>query len=371
MDMKKFLKDLETLVNIDCGSNIPEGIHKVVEFFKKELKDDWKIEIYPQNNGKNPVLVAKNKDTEEIDVLMSGHGDTVFPEGTVAQWSYKSDGKIATGPGVSDMKGGLLSMVEVASNFIDRDISMALVINTDEEISSVYSREVIEKLGKKSKYAMIFEPARPNGNAVIGRKGLVKYQIEFVGLASHAGNYPDKGINAVLEASHWVKEISKLHNWEIKNSINVGIIKGGTGVNVVADSAFIKFEGRSHDIEFFTKIKEKIQELKENPYVEGIQVKISEIGYRPPFVPNERGQKLKEYFDKAKEEFNIKYDWEIVGGCSDGNFLNILGVGVIDGLGPVGGEAHSHKEYLDLISVEKRINLAKKVMERIIEEKIK
>jgi len=369
MDMNRFLSDLEFLVNIDCGSNTPTGLHKVIDFFQKKLEKDWKIRIFPQNDGKNPVLVAWNKDIDKIDILMSGHGDTVFPEGTVARWSYNSDGTIATGPGVIDMKSGLLSMIEVAGEFINEDVSIALVINTDEEISSIHSREVIEELGKKSKYAMIFEPARATGTAVIGRKGLVKYQIEFIGLPSHAGNFPDKGINAVLEASNWVVQLSKLHNWEIKNSINVGIIQGGTGVNVVADYALIKFEARSHDIGFFDQINKKIQELKENPIVEGIQVKTSEIGYRPPFVPNENSQKLREYFDESKETLGINYEWEVVGGCSDGNFLNILGVGVVDGLGPVGGEAHTFKEYLDLTSVEDRINVAKKVVEKIMKEK--
>lgn len=190
MDMKKFLIDLERLVNIDCGSNVPEGVQEVTEIFKKELEKDWIVEVYPQNDGKNPVLVAKNRDSEDVDLMFLGHNDTVFPRGTVPTWSYKLEGNIATGAGVYDMKSGVLSMVEVAKEFKDEDITIALVMNTDEEISSIHSRPIIEKIGAKAKYAMIFEPARKNGNAVIERKGLVKYQVEFFGKASHAGNYP-------------------------------------------------------------------------------------------------------------------------------------------------------------------------------------
>ena len=85
MDMKKYLADLEKLVNIDCGSNVPEGVQEVTEFFKKELENDWILKVYPQNDGKNPVLVAKNRDSEDIDLMFLGHNDTVFPKGTVIQ----------------------------------------------------------------------------------------------------------------------------------------------------------------------------------------------------------------------------------------------------------------------------------------------
>lgn len=370
MDMKKFLIDLERLVNIDCGSNVPEGVQEVTEIFKKELEKDWIVEVYPQNDGKNPVLVAKNRDSEDVDLMFLGHNDTVFLRGTVPTWSYKLEGNIATGAGVYDMKSGVLSMVEVAKEFKDEDITIALVMNTDEEISSIHSRPIIEKIGAKAKYAMIFEPARKNGNAVIERKGLVKYQVEFFGKASHAGNYPQEGVNAIVEAAHWVGEISKLHNWDIKNSLNVGLIEGGSGVNIVPDYACFKFEGRSHQVEFFETIRETMKKLQENPKVEGIKVKIKEIGYRPPLVLNNKSALLRDLFDESKKEMGIRYNWEVAGGCSDGNFLGILGVGVVDAVGPVGGEAHSKNEYLDISTVEERINLAKSVVRKMIDRKI-
>lgn len=370
MDMQKFLKDLERLVNIDCGSNVAEGVQEVTEIFKKELEKDWIVKIYPQNDGKNPVLVAKNRDSEDIDLMFLGHNDTVFPKGTVPAWSYKLEGDIATGAGVYDMKSGVLSMVEVAKAFKDEDITIALVMNTDEEISSIHSRPVIEEIGAKAKYAMVFEPARKNGNAVIERKGLVKYQVEFFGKSSHAGNYPQEGINAIVEAAHWVEEISKLYNWEIKNSLNVGLIEGGSGVNIVPDYASIKFEGRSHQVEFFETIRKTMKNLENNPKVSGIKVKITEIGYRPPLVLNTKSALLRELFDESKKEMGIEYNWEVAGGCSDGNFLGVLGVGVVDAVGPVGGDAHSRNEYLDISTVEEKIELAKNVIQKMIDRKI-
>ncbi len=360
MDLNNYLKNLETLVNVDCGSNTPDGLKVVTKFFE-ELYSDWIVE-YHELNKNNPVLVIKNRDVENFDFLFIGHNDTVFPEGTVAKRPFKIDGDIAMGPGVYDMKSGLLSMYEVAKEFKDSKLNICIIINTDEEISSLISRDLITEIGKKTKYALVFEPARKNGNMVSERKGLVKYEITFKGKAAHAGIAPQNGINAIVEASRWVLEISKLHNLEIGNSINVGIINGGFGVNTVPDKAFIKFEGRSHDIKHFDNIEKVLNNLKSNPYVDGIEIEIKEIGYRPPLVLNELSKVLLNKFDIAKAELGVKADWEKTGGGSDANFLGVLGVGVLDGVGPIGGNSHEESEYLVISSIENRIEIIKKVL---------
>lgn len=360
MDLNNYLKNLETLVNVDCGSNTPDGLKVVTKFFEK-LYSDWIVE-YHELNKNNPVLVIKNRDVENFDFLFIGHNDTVFPEGTVAKRPFKIDGDIAMGPGVYDMKSGLLSMYEVAKEFKDSKLNICIIINTDEEISSLISRDLITEIGKKTKYALVFEPARKNGNMVSERKGLVKYEITFKGKAAHAGIAPQNGINAIVEASRWVLEISKLHNLEIGNSINVGIINGGFGVNTVPDKAFIKFEGRSHDIKHFDNIEKVLNNLKSNPYIDGIEIEIKEIGYRPPLVLNELSKVLLNKFDIAKAELGVKADWEKTGGGSDANFLGVLGVGVLDGVGPIGGNSHEESEYLVISSIENRIEIIKKVL---------
>ena len=360
MDLNNYLKNLETLVNVDCGSNTPDGLKFVTKFFE-ELYSDWIVE-YHELNKNNPVLVIKNRDVENFDFLFIGHNDTVFPEGTVAKRPFKIDGDIATGPGVYDMKSGLLSMYEVAKEFKDSKLNICIIINTDEEISSLISGDLITKMGKKTKYALVFEPARKNGNMVSERKGLVKYEITFKGKAAHAGIAPQNGINAIIEASRWVLEISKLQNLELGNSINVGVISGGFGVNTVPDKAVIKFEGRSHDIKHFENIIKTLDTLKSTPYVNGIEIEVKEIGYRPPLVLNNLSKILLEKFDSAKAELGIEAEWEKTGGGSDANFLGILGVGVLDGIGPIGGNSHEESEYLVISSIEDRIEMIKKVL---------
>ncbi|MEG1806614.1 MAG: M20 family metallopeptidase [Cetobacterium sp.] len=364
MDFNKYLENLKTLVNVDCGSNTPEGLQFVTNFFK-DLYSDWIVE-YHELNGKNPVLVIKNRDVEKFDFLFIGHNDTVFPEGTVAERQFKIEGDIATGPGVYDMKSGLLSMYEVAKEFKDSKFNICIIINTDEEISSLISRDLITEMGKRTKYALVFEPARKTGNMVSERKGLIKFEITFKGKAAHAGIAPQNGINAIIEASRWVLEISKLQNLENGNSINVGVINGGFGVNTVPDKAVIKFEGRSHDITHFENIMKTLEELKANPYIPGIEVDIKEIGYRPPLVLNDLSRELLSKFDEVKDEMGIKAEWEKTGGGSDANFLGILGVGVLDGVGPIGGNSHEASEYLVLSSVEERIQMVIKALKKFL-----
>ena len=364
MDLNTYLKNLEILVNVDCGSNTPEGLQFVTNFFKN-IYSDWIVE-YHELNGKNPALVIKNRDVDYFDFLFIGHNDTVFPQGTVAQRPFKIEGDIATGPGVYDMKSGLLSMYEVAKEFKDSPLNICIIINTDEEISSLASRDLITEMGKKTKYALVFEPARKNGNMVSERKGLVKYEITFKGKAAHAGIAPQNGINAIVEASNWVLEISKLHNLDLGNSINVGVINGGFGVNTVPDRAVIKFEGRSHDIKHFENIAKKLDFLKNNPYVQGIEVEVKEIGYRPPLVLNPLSKDLLEKFDIAKDKLGIESQWEKTGGGSDANFLGILGVGVLDGVGPIGGNSHEASEYLVISSIEPRVQMVKDVLKMFI-----
>ena len=175
---------------------------------------------------------------------------------------------------------------------------------------------------------------------------------------------------SILEACHWVTELSKLHNWDIKNSLNVGLIEGGRGVNTIADYACFKFEGRSHDIKFFDEIKATMDRLQENLHVAGIKVKIEEIGCRPPLVLNEKSALLRDLFEESKKEIGVEYDWESAGGVSDGNFLGILGVGVVDAVGPVGGDAHSRDEFLRIDTVEERINIAKSVIQKMLDRGI-
>lgn len=365
MNFEEYVKNLKTLVNIDSGSHTPEGCKKMVEFFKSLYKG-WIHEVYNGNDGKNPVLIIKNRECEKFDFLFIGHMDTVFAEGTAKERPFSENKERFYGPGVIDMKSGCLSIYETVKDLKDKNKNICIIYNTDEEIGSEYSKEVIEEYGKKTKYAFVFEPARKNGNAVKERKGIFVADIAFSGKSAHSGVNPEEGINANIEAAYWTLELSKLQDLKNNNSINVGVIEGGSAVNVVSNKASIKIEARTFNVQFFKTVKEKIESLKNNPYVNGVKVEISNMREKPPLALNENTKKLIAVYEDVKKEMGLSFNWESTGGGSDANILGGMDTAVVDGLGPVGGELHSEKEYLEIKSIEERLILTKKVLEKLM-----
>lgn len=370
-DLNKYLKELETIVNIDSGSKDPEGVEKIALFFKTKYDElGFKTKLHYLDESVGPCLEIKNNDSENIDILMIGHMDTVFPKGTVAQRPYRKEGNLAYGPGVIDMKASLLSIfyaMEELKEEIEGKSSICIIYNSDEEISSRYSRQLIEERAKKSKYALILEPARSNGALVYERKGLSKYEISFKGKSAHAGVDPENGVSAINELAYWVRELHALNNYKVGTSVNVGVIEGGTQANVVAESARLEVDLRFRDMSELQKIKDRIDYLIENPATEGIQVDVKEIGHRPPMNPSEKTKELYEIINRIGERLNIEIKWASTGGGSDANFTAALGVPSIDGLGPVGGGGHGVNEYLEVDTVEPRLKLLIEIIRNVLE----
>lgn len=365
MDYDNYIKNLEDVVNIDSGSNYGEGIVKLMDFFKN-LYSGWNIKVYPQNNNSNPVMVIKNRESEDIDFLFIGHIDTVFGNSETKRRPFTLEGGLARGPGVVDMKSGCLLIYEVVIDLKDSGKNICIVYNSDEEIGSSYSKDIIREEGKNAKYVFVFEPARANGNMVSERKGILSYNIDFIGKSAHSGVNPKDGINANIEASHWILELSKLQNLEKNNSVNVGVINGGIARNVVPAKCSIEFEVRSFDLNFFEVVREKVDALIKNPYVKDIKINIASSKEVLPLALNENTKKLIRIYDDIKKEMSIKSEWESTGGASDANILGDLNIAVVDGLGPVGGNMHSEDEYLEINSVKERYELTKRVIEKLM-----
>lgn len=365
MDYEKYVKNLETMVNIDSGSYNGEGIRKMVAFFENIYKD-WNIKVYPQNNNSNPVMVIKNREAADTDFMFIGHMDTVFEEGEAKKRPFKVEGNLAKGPGVVDMKSGCLLVYEVVKDLKDSNKNICVVYNSDEEIGSAYSKDIIREEGKKAKHVFVFEPARENGNMVAERKGILAYNVDFIGKSAHSGVNPKDGKNANLEACYWAMELSKLQNLDENNSVNVGIIKGGTARNVVSPKCSIEFEARSFDVKFFEVVRKKVEELIKNPYVSGVKAEIVSSKSTSPLALNENTKRLINIYDEVKKEILLKSGWESTGGGSDANILGDLNIAVVDGAGPVGGHMHSEEEYLDMKSIKERYELTKRVIEKLM-----
>lgn len=174
----------------------------------------WRTKLISVGKEVGPILRAEWGKGKTYDVLLLGHMDTVFPAGTAVERPFSTEGDDFKGPGASDMKCGDLFMVHLAEDLAREKSSghVLLLFTPDEEISSVYSRPVIEGEARKAKAVLIMESARPNGDLVKERKGISKYRLIFEGIAAHAGVNPDQGASAVHECMRWGQQIVGLAN---------------------------------------------------------------------------------------------------------------------------------------------------------------
>lgn len=360
--LEDYLKELADIVNIDSGSHDPAGVARIAGFFEGRFSSlGWKTAIHRFHDGVGPCLEATNQVRDTYDILVVGHMDTVFPLGTAAERPFTIKGDRAYGPGVIDMKASLLSAWH-ALRLLDKagalkDKSVCVAFNSDEEIGSCHSRQWLEELARKSRYALIIEPARANGALVLKRKGVGRYMLEFSGVAAHAGVDPEKGASAIHELGHWIAALAKMNNYAAGTTVNVGLVSGGTASNVVADRAYAEVDIRIIDMKEAEKIERLMRDLSAKPRTKGVTVKVAGGINRPPMNPSEKTLQLCQRVEDIGTDLEMNIKWATTGGGSDGNFCAALGVPTIDGLGPVGGGTHGVNEYLEVDSVQPRLNL--------------
>ncbi|MBP2660354.1 MAG: peptidase [Firmicutes bacterium] len=369
-DLERYLKELEYLVNIDSGSKSLEGVAQIGEYFSEKFKAaGWNIKKYDIAPEIAPCIEITNRDTDRFDILLLGHMDTVFPAGTVKERPFTiKDGK-AYGPGVIDMKSGLLSAYYALDGLKDQELSICLLLNSEEEMGSRRVRPWLEKAAGKSRYVFVLEAARENGDLVLTRKGLGRYTFEFHGVAAHAGVAPQNGISAILELGHWIVALHGLTDFSSGLTLNVGTVVGGTTANVVADYAKAELDFRVADMSQVHIIKQKIDSLLAHAKTSGVKIGVSGGMTRPPLNPTEETQKICRLAETIGKELDMTVHWAKTGGGSDGNFSAALGVPTIDGLGPVGGNAHGTHEYMLIESVEPRIHLLRRMIKEAVQVK--
>lgn len=371
LDLNKYMQELETLVNMDSGSRFPAGTKRVADFFVEKFeKIGWLVEVVHTSDAVGPCLKICNRQADTYDLLFIGHMDTVFPEGTVAQRPFKVEGDRAYGPGVIDMKSGLLYAYYVAEELTEanalQDKNICIIFNPDEEISSVHSRKLIEQTAVNCRHAIVLEPARANGGTVKIRKGISKYFIDFHGKAAHAGVDPENGASAVDELCKWVLDLNQFRSEETGTSVNAGVISGGTAPNVVADHAQVQIDVRMRVIEEAEKFDARVRELAAKPFDPRVKIDVKGGLTRPPLNNPEGNAKLFVLLEDAAQELGIKIEWVATGGGSDGNFTSALGVPTLDTLGPIGGLGHGVGEYMEISSVVPRFKLLMGVVNRIL-----
>jgi glutamate carboxypeptidase len=376
---EKFLIDLETIVNIDSGSGYLPGLEDMCAFFQERFqKIGWLTTKRSFGGGKVPCLEVANKtlsgENSAFDMLFIGHMDTVFAKGTAADRPFTRDDKRAYGPGVLDMKGGLVTMLHVAEILQQTgaadDVAIAMAFNSDEEIGSRDSRPWYEGLAIRSRCVFVFEPWRATGERVLQRKGGGNFEVICHGKTAHAGAAPEDGANAVTELAHQILAINELDRSDRGTSVNVTVVSGGTTDNVIPDYASARVDVRIADPEEGQRIEEGFNALTRNVYTPGVRVEALGGINRPPMTPSEKTGRLWDRIKDIGESIGLEMTLTATGGCSDGNYTAALGIPTIDALGVRGGRAHNEGEYIEVNSIVPNLHLMCEIVKAFADGRI-
>ena len=362
-----FVQSLEQMVNVDCGSYTQAGVNVIADLCEARFRErGWEVERRPHVSiGGEPQLgdlvIGRLRGAGGSDIMLVGHMDTVFDEGTVAERPFRIEGDIAGGPGVSDMKGGLLTgffaMDVLQEAGFERFGTVTYICNPDEEIGSPFSGPVIRELAPEHDAAFVLEGARENGDIVSARKGITDYRIVIHGRAAHAGVEPEKGRNAVLEAAHVIVALQALNGRWPGVTVNVGVVHGGTRTNVVAERCELQVDLRSPSLETLEEAEAEIEQICAEHVVPDVTTDLLGNGWHRPMEKKQGAVRLVEIAVGVAEELGFELRDAATGGASDANTTSAAGTPTIDGLGPIGGDDHAPAEWLDLTSVVPRIAL--------------
>lgn len=300
-------------------------------------------------------------------IMLLGHFDTVWDVGTLARMPFKMEKGRVWGPGVYDMKGGIVIMLEVIRALkekhggLPRPLRVFLV--TDEEVGSDSSRATTESIAKQSEAVLVLEPCRIDGAIKTARKGVGEYSVRVTGVPSHAGVDFEKGQSAILELARQIEKISKFTDLKRGITVNPGVVRGGTRTNVVAENAEVEVDVRVVKMTDAKMLDKKFKALR--PANRKCRLEVSGGVNRPPMERSAGVAKLFKLAQVVAKDLGFNLKEHATGGGSDGNFTAGLGIPTLDGLGAVGDGAHAHHESIVVNEIERRVALVAGLIERI------
>ena len=350
----QMISDLRSWVEIESPTSDKASVDrfgKVVaeKFASLGMSIEWKVE---EDRGNH--LVARCG-SRERKVLLIGHLDTVWELGTLERFPCEFQGEIGRGPGIFDMKAGLLIVLYALSLLRDQNLHsypITVLATSDEEVGSKSSRELIETEAKGALAALVLEPAGPNNSIKTKRRGIGRYTISAHGRAAHAGVEPEKGINAIEELSHQILEVQSWNKLRNSITVNADVIRGGTRTNVIPELAETFVDVRCDGMDDIAWLEQKFASLR--PARPEARITVEGGIERPPL---ERTTKVLGLYEQAKSiaeqmDYHVSEFW--TGGGSDGNLTAALGVPTLDGLGAEGGGAHALNEHILIDSLPRR-----------------
>ena len=370
----QFVSDLETLVNVDSGTGNRQGIEKIARFFEARFTAmGMQVRVVFLGQGRVPCLLAETAPGRRpLDLLLLGHMDTVFPPGEASRRPFSVRGGRAFGPGVCDMKGGLLVVLHALEALHHEGVLNALSIgaafNGDEETGSENSRDWIMNLAANSRHALVFEDCRPGYGLVIRRKGVGRFRITVDGRSAHAGADPEKGVNAVAELAHQILKIEGLNRNDAGTALQVTVMSGGDKVNIIPEKAEALVDVRISRIQEQRRVADFFSTLGRKPFLPGAVIRVDGRIHRPPMDPGEKAQRLWELVRAEGERIGLPLSVLSTGGASDGNFASAAGAPTLDGMGIMGANSHRIDEYAELDSITPMVLLLARVCRAMADE---
>lgn len=356
------LNTLERWVNHDS----PTYEKPAVDALGRQITSEFarlgaSVDTYPQSKYGDHYRVTWGNGNRQI--LLLAHMDTVWPLGETAQRPFTVRDGIATGPGVNDMKSGIVvglyalrALVETGQTPAHR---LVYLLTSDEEIGSPTSRAIIEDEARKSDYALVLEPSR-GGPLTTWRKGVGRFKLDITGIAAHSGVEPEKGVSAIEELAHQILKLRAMTDLARGITVNVGKIEGGSRVNVVAAAAKAEIDLRVMTMVDGQRMEEAILGL--TPVLEGTTLKVTGSIDRPPLEESSAGLALYERARAVGARLGLDLGKTGTGGGSDGNFTAALGVPTLDGMGAAGQGSHALSEHTLVESLPERAALLAELM---------
>ena len=343
------LEFIEALVAIESPSDDPAAVNTCGAELAKRLEAiGGRVKRVPSSTAGDHLRASFGDGSRQI--LLLGHFDTVWPVGQLARMPIKREGGRLHGPGVFDMKAGIALAALATRAVIERDgfdgCQAVMLWTTDEEIGSVTSRALIEAEAVRSEAVLVFEPSLPGGGLKTSRKGVGQFEMIARGVPAHAGLDPGKGVSAVRELARQITAIDDLQDPAHGVSVTVGVIKGGTRVNVVPDEARATIDARANTRGDAERVAAALKAAR--PYIAGARVEVTGGFERPPLERTAAVVKLFEMARSVAAEIGVALEEGSAGGGSDGNLTAALGVPTLDGFGAVGDGAHALHEHVEI-----------------------
>jgi glutamate carboxypeptidase len=359
-DPHSILAGIRRWVEIETPTERPDQVNRLASVVAEGYAGlPVTLDRVPGRDGCGDHLVVKsNWGQEKPGILVLSHLDTVHPMGFVERLPFRVEGDSAFGPGIYDMKGGAYlayaAFRQICADGDKPSLGITHLYVSDEEIGSPTSRSLIEAEGHRAKFVLVTEPAREGGKVVTGRKGVARFEVLVKGVPAHAGSKPEDGRSAIRELGHIIGTLEAMNDPKRGVTVNVGVVRGGTKPNVIAEEAYAEVDMRVPTIADADELVPKILNLK--PKTEGVSVTVTGELNRPPYEKNNAGAALYEHAKSVAAEIGFDLIDMRTGGGSDGNFTAPF-TATLDGLGVDGKGAHTHFEQMYVSSIVPRTRL--------------